>query len=123
MPSTSVARTSRDLTSSSTALDIGVYLSSLGLTRGGLETRAMRMAEILVERGYSVTLVAGRVQGQALSQDLAVLPVRWLRVPCIPTHFGGWRRISRRRPGWPLLIQSLSFAYACRLSAPAWALI
>lgn len=96
-------------------LDLGIVLSTLGLTRGGLETLAIEFARGLAERGHQITIVASRWPRQPAPPDLLALPVRWLWVPCIPAQLAAWRRLARRRPAWPLKIHSLSFAYACRL--------
>ena len=93
-------------------LEVTFLLSSLGLVRGGLETTAARWAQGLAARGHRVTLVGGARRGRPLADDLAALPVRWVRVPCVRRP---WRLLSRRRPGLPLKVQSLSFVQACRL--------
>jgi glycosyltransferase involved in cell wall biosynthesis len=95
-------------------LDLGILMSSLGMVRGGLETVAAQFARALSERGHRVTVVAGRWPPHALPAATD-LPLRWLRAPCVPAQLAAWRRLARRRPAWPLKIQSLSFAYACRL--------
>jgi len=95
-------------------LEIAILLSSLGLVRGGLESAATRLAEGLVRRGHGVTVVAGWVPGERLAPDLSSLPVRWLRVPCVPVTFAGWPAVARGRPGLPLKAQSLTFGLACR---------
>lgn len=81
--------------------------------RGGLETAAARLAEGLAARGHRVTLVGGAVLRPP--EDLAALPVRFVRVPCLPTTLTAWRRFAHRRRGLPLKAQSLSFVSACRL--------
>ena len=112
-----------DITKSTPLLTIGIFLSTLGLVPGGLETWALGLAEALAERGHAVTLIGGYRPGHPLPRELAVLPVRWLRIPCIPARSRAWRSVARRRPGWPIRLQSLSFAYACRMSAQARGLI
>lgn len=100
-------------------MKIGIFLSSLGLTRGGLETIAARFAEGLARRGHAVTCVAGGWPGRSLPSDLADLPVAWLRVPCIPPTLPlGPFATSRRGRAWRLKMQSLSFMAACRLRRP-----
>jgi len=47
---------------------------------------AARLGEGLARRGHRVTLVGGRWPGRRLPEDLARLPVRWLRVPCAPAN-------------------------------------
>lgn len=61
-------------------MEVAILLSTLGLLRGGLETRAGCLGSGLARRGHRVTLVAPRF-GE-LAPDLASLPVTWLRVPC-----------------------------------------
>jgi len=100
-----------------------VLISSLGLMRGGIETIAAALAGGLAERGHEVTVIAGAWPGQTLSPELAALPVRWLHVPCVPVRLTGWRYVARRRPGWPLKTQSLTFVCACRLHRHARAAI
>lgn len=96
-------------------LDVAILLSSLGFLRGGLETTAARLAEGLAGRGHRVTLVGGARPGRRLPEDLAALPVRWVRIPCVPGNLSAWRALRHRRPGLPLKAQSLSFVQACRL--------
>ena len=93
-------------------LDIGLLMSSLGLMRGGLETQALHLAEGLVARGHRVSVVAG----WRPSSDLAGLPARCIKVPCIPANLLPWHLVGRFRPGWPLRVQSLSFALSCQLN-------
>lgn len=100
---------------SSAKLHVGIFVSSLGLIRGGLETIGRNFAAGLVERGHRVTVVSGYWPGHQRPLDLVSLPVRWLRTPCVPASLRSWGPLARRRPGWPLKVQSLSFAYACRL--------
>jgi glycosyltransferase involved in cell wall biosynthesis len=75
-------------------LDIGILVSPLGLLRGGAETMAARLGEGLAGRGHRVTLVGGRWPGRALPEDLGVLPVTWLRVPCAPANL--WSALLAR---------------------------
>jgi glycosyltransferase involved in cell wall biosynthesis len=67
-------------------LEVGILVSTLGLLRGGAESMAVQLALGLVRRGHRVTLVGGRWPGRALPEDLAALPVAWLRVPCVPAN-------------------------------------
>jgi glycosyltransferase involved in cell wall biosynthesis len=93
---------------------IGLFLSSLGLMRGGLETVGGHLMRRLVERGHVGMVVAGYWPRRGLDPDLASLPVHWTRVPCLPANHPLWRHLGRRRPGLPLKLQSLSFCFACR---------
>lgn len=93
-------------------LSIAVCLSSLGLRRGGLETTLARLAAGLVERGHRVTLVTGERPG-----DAALAGARRLRVRCVDWTAAFWRPVRGRRPGWPLLAQSLTFLAGCRVHA------
>jgi glycosyltransferase involved in cell wall biosynthesis len=93
-------------------LDIGIFMSSLGLVRGGLESWALHVAGGLASRGHRVTVVAGRWPEGPARGDLG--PVRLVRVPCVPLTWSAWQRMSGH-PGWPLLGQSLSFVTACHL--------
>lgn len=96
-------------------LQVGVINSGLGLLRGGLETTAAHLAQGLAQRGHQVTVMGGSWPGRGLSPELAALPVRWLRVPCLPLNISLWGRLAARlHPGLPLKLQSLSFWYACR---------
>ncbi|HEV7515449.1 MAG TPA: glycosyltransferase family 4 protein [Thermoanaerobaculia bacterium] len=67
-------------------LDVGIVVSTLGLLRGGVESMAAHLALGLAGRGHRVTLVGGRWPGRMLPEDLAALPVTWLRVPCAPAN-------------------------------------
>jgi glycosyltransferase involved in cell wall biosynthesis len=100
---------------STPGLDVAILHSSLGLVRGGLETTAARLAEGLAGRGHRVTLVCGARPWRQLPADLAALPVRSVRVPCVPVNLRAWRAPAHRRPGLPLKVQSFSFVQACRL--------
>lgn len=97
---------------------IGIFLSSLGLLRGGLETIAANFAGELARRGHHVTCVAGNGLGRTLPGDLASLPVQWVRVPCLPVDHFLWAGASPRSAGRRLKAQSLSYSAACWL-APA----
>ncbi|MDQ4077653.1 MAG: glycosyltransferase family 4 protein [Chloroflexota bacterium] len=102
-----------------TKLEVVMFLSSLGLIRGGLESWAAFLMGGLVERGHDVTIVAGWWPYRPLGPDLSAMRVRWLRVPTVPVSFPLWNRlIVQRKPGLPLKVQSLTFYYACR-SYPA----
>ncbi len=98
------------------SLDVGIVLSTLGLIRGGVETRAVELARGLQQRGHEVTLVGGRWPGRPLPDDIRLLPVRLLRVPCVPLDSKHWRHIMNRRPGWPSQLQTFTFRSACLLS-------
>ncbi|MEA2559227.1 MAG: hypothetical protein QOH06_731 [Acidobacteriota bacterium] len=80
-------------------LHVTILHSNLGRLRGGIETRAARMAEELARRGHEVALVGARWPGRSrLFPDLARLPVRWLAVPCppIPHRFHTWFYLACR---------------------------
>ena len=105
-------------------LNVGVLLSTAGLARGGLETIAVEFARGLAGRGHAVSIVAGYWPGRPLPADLARIPVRWHRFPCVPFNLSVWGRLSERlRPGLALRSQSRSFFHACRLHPQASRLI
>ncbi|MDX1616238.1 MAG: glycosyltransferase [Candidatus Promineifilaceae bacterium] len=80
-------------------MKIGLFLSSLGLTRGGLESIAAGLAGGLARQGHEVTAVAGWAPGIALPADLAALPIQWVRVPCLPLARWGRTRLAAGLPG------------------------
>ena len=96
-------------------MQVAIFLSSLGILRGGLETIAARFAAGLAGRGHQVTCVASRCFGRSLPADLGGMPVSWLRVPGLPADLslGPYGR-SRRARAWWLKAQSLSFVAVCR---------
>lgn len=99
--------------SESGGLGVGIFLSTFGVLRGGLETTVAHLATGLGQHGHSVTLVSGRQRrGNSLvEQDENDL--ERLSVPCIPANHPRWSRIAAKHPGWPLQAQSLSFMGAC----------
>lgn len=97
-------------------LDIGIVLSTWGLIRGGVETRAAQLARGLAQRGHRVTMVGGLWPGRPLPEDVQRLPVRQLRIPCVPLDLKPWRHVRRRRSGWPQQLQTATFRWNCRLS-------
>lgn len=73
-------------------MEIAILLSTLGLLRGGLETKAACLGERLVRRGHRVTLVAPRwLSAGRLAPDLKSLPVDWVRVLCPSVEGLRWR--------------------------------
>src|SRR6266404_3097574 len=93
---------------SASKVQIGFNLSTLGLTRGGLETTAVCLAKILAERGQRITLIGGHWPGRKLAADLAELPVRWIRVACPPADLRLRRHVGRA--GWPHTARSVIFS-------------
>lgn len=100
-------------------LDVAFCMSTLGLVRGGLETQAIHLAKGLIRRGHRLTVVGGYGPGRRAPVEMDGLPVRWVRVPCLPAHLPLWRQLSRRRPGLPLKLQSLSYTFFSRLHPTA----
>lgn len=98
------------------SLEVGIVVSTLGLIRGGVETRAVELAKGLHRRGHRVTLVGGRWPGRPLPNDLRSLPLRLLRVPCVPLDMKIWRNVIERHAGWPVHLQTWTFRTCCRLA-------
>jgi len=94
---------------------IGFILSTLGLTRGGLETTATCLARLLAERGWRVTMVGGYWPGRKLAADLTELPVRWVRVACPPADLQLWSHVQRA--GWAHTARAVIFSQQCRFRA------
>ena len=99
---------------------IAIFLSSWGQLRGGLETIATHFAGGLARRGHQLVCVAGASSRASLPDDLAALPVTWLRVPALPprpapllVRLGP--AASRRSRALSLKAQSLSFLVGCYL--------
>ena len=94
-------------------LHVGIIISSLDMTPGGLETMARGLAHGLAEREHRVTTIAGRWL-QANVPDEPRLES--LRVPCPPLKGPAGRSLQRVRPGWALAFQSRAFILACRVT-------
>lgn len=95
-------------------MQFALFLSTLGLVRGGLETIASTFAQGLAARGHKVTCVAGAWPGRPLPDDLACCGVEWLRLPVLPLDLAGGFGTSTRNRARRLKAQSLSFVVACR---------
>lgn len=102
---------------------IGIILSSLGLMPGGLETIAAHLARGLADRNHDVLLVRGNWPGRRSSYASLIDSLPSVKISCVPADTAFSRATARMRDGWPLKLQSLSFAYACRLQPAAWARI
>lgn len=104
-------------------LRLALYLSTMGLVRGGLETIATELARGIAARGHDVTVVGGYWPGRPLAADLLAIPVTWLRLPCLAADWPVWQKVAGHRPGALLKWQSRSYNAACRLSRRARRLI
>ncbi len=101
--------------SPSSSLNIGIFLSTLGQVRGGLETHATYLSKELAKRGHQITIVSGSPPQNTLPSELKSLPVRWIATTHFPVNHPIWSPLARIKPGWPLKIQSLSFVFGCHL--------
>ena len=98
-------------------LDIGIVLSTLASSRGGLETTAAILTRGLAARGHKITLIAGKSPGRRLPEDLAELPAQWLFAPhvALSSPLVKAARLSR---GKAFRLSTASFQAVCALNLP-----
>ncbi len=98
-------------------LDIGIVLSTLASSRGGLETTAATLTRGLATRGHKITLIAGMSPGRRLPEDLADLPARWLLAPHVALG-SSVARAARLSHAKAFRLSTASFQAACALNLP-----
>lgn len=97
------------------ARHVAIFLSTLGLVRGGLEAIAANFARSLAQRNHKVSLVSGAFPGHVLPEEVANLGLRWLRVPVLPVTLFSSLGTSPAAQARRLKLQALSFVAACRV--------
>ncbi|HKD09550.1 MAG TPA: glycosyltransferase family 4 protein [Bryobacteraceae bacterium] len=98
-------------------LDIGIALSTLASSRGGLETTAVMLTRGLAARGHKITLIAGLSPGRRLPEDLADLPARWLLAPHVALGSTVVRAARLSHPT-AFRLSTASFQAVCALNLP-----
>lgn len=100
-------------------LHVGVFLSTLGVLPGGLETIALNLALELAEFGHTVAVVAGGPPPVDVVARLSALPAEWITLPYRSLDHRSTLAWLGRRPGLALKVRSLTFSLAAWLSSPA----
>ncbi|HSR50085.1 MAG TPA: glycosyltransferase family 4 protein [Acidobacteriota bacterium] len=95
---------------------IGIVLNSLGLVRGGTETRAVQMATRLHRRGHRVWLAGGWWPGRSLPQALLESGLEVIRLPAMPADWAPLRLLGRFSEFRAFRWQGRIFRFMARLS-------
>ncbi|MFW6097813.1 MAG: glycosyltransferase family 4 protein [Chloroflexota bacterium] len=99
----------------SNAHHVAIFLSTLGLVRGGLEAIAANFARSLAQRNHKVSLVGGAFPGLTLPDEGANRGLHRLRMPVLPVTLSMALGTSPAAQARRLKLHSLSFVIACRV--------
>lgn len=101
------------------ARHIAIFLSTLGIVRGGLESIAANFARSLAERNHNIAVVSGALSGFIVADSPVHANISRLRVPALPMTLFSTLGTSPRAQGRRLKLQSLTFAASCWLHPDA----